>query len=397
MSTDSSCSIRRLTEDDLDALYRIRQIAFQDNVSWRNTEVQKVHEASLPYKWGRFDDGELVSSASWYPFEMYLHGEATTVGGLASVVSAAASRRRGHVRALLAHGLETLRDDGVAWCLEYPFDTRYYRRFGWETVSNGFFFELPVERFARFDSPPAIERVELEGESLEQIGDIYAKWAANYNFTMARDEGVRDDWTRILEGPPWLENSPRFVFAMKRAYVVIKLERDGDSEHLTVLDYAFSTPAGRLDIFGFMNHFAGQVDTVRLQLPADDPLVMEWTNFIVAHPHPLHARVVDVASALSGLKADEGLAFNVAVRDDFCAWNAGVFRVSVDGGVTHAEAVDAPAELSVDVRALAQMLSGSVTASAAMRTGLAHGGAHVAQALCRLAGRGCYMPLSDYF
>jgi predicted acetyltransferase len=389
--------IRPLHEGDLDALYRIRQIAFLDNLSLTNPAVQATHLATLDYKYGRFVDGRLASSASWYPFEMYLGGKRTVVAGLASVVSAAETRRQGHVRALLSHGLEMLRDQDIAWCLEYPFDTRYYRRFGWETVANGSFVEVPIERFRRFDSPGTIQRVEPDDTSLGAIQRIHSAWASAYNFTMARTDSIRPHWERILDGDPWHDDDARFVFLSEHAYCVLKISSKAGAETLLLLDYAFETPAGRETIFAFMNHFAGQVDTVRLQLATDDPLALEWSNFTVAHPHPLHARIVDAAQALTGWQTAEDFAFAIEVRDDFCEWNNATFAVAVEDGLTVARRVDAEADLSADIRGLAQVLSGSVSASAARQTGVVTGDAESIAKLSSLATRPCFMALSDYF
>jgi predicted acetyltransferase len=263
--------------------------------------------------------------------------------------------------------------------------------------------QVPIDRFLRFEEPTAFRRIEPDdAASLESIRRIHANWASNYNFTMARTESVLPDWERLLAGSPWHDDDARFVFLSDHAYCVLKItsgdQHAGDgSQKLIVLDYAFETPAGRQAIFALMNNFAAQADTVRLQLATGDPLALEWSNFTVAHPHPLHARVVDAAAALTGLPAGRDVEFVIEVTDDFCAWNNANYLVDADGGQTRASTVDAPADVSVDVRALAQILSGSVTASATIRAGLAEGDAESISRLCRLTSRPCFMPLSDYF
>lgn len=395
--TNVDPTIRGLRESDLDTLYRIRQVAYLDNFSVTNPAVQQLHRERLAYQFGRFVDGRLVSAASWYPFSMYHRGARATVGGLAGVLTAPEARRQGHVRALLGHGLGRLRDQAVGWCLEYPFDTRYYHRFGWDTVANGVFAEVPIERFARFAGGGSPRRISLDDDAaIARIRTIYAEWASSYNFTMVRDEKVRHDWTRVLDGAPW-DDATRFVYLMEHGYAVLKIAADAAGEKLSLLDYAFDSAQGRAHVLGLMNLFAGQVHTVCLQLATDDPLAMEWSNFLVAHPHPLHARIVDAATALSGWTAPDEFAVTVEVRDDFCAWNDGVFRVDVVDGQTCAQPSDAAAMVSVDVRGLVRILSGSVTPAAARRVGLVTGEASAAADLCGLPKRACFVPLEDYF
>ena len=392
-------SIRKLREEDLDALYRIREIAFLDNISRTNPAVQAQHQALLPYRYGRFRGDGLLSSASWYPFSAHVGGAVQEVGGLASVVSAAATRGQGHVRALLAHGLKMLRDDGVGWSLEYPFDTRYYRKFGWEVVSNGLYVQVPIARFARFKRPDDIRRFDaLDEAAMAHLKRVYQSWASAYNFTLTRDQRVRDDWQFVLQGAAWeAVKYPKFVFAFPHAYVVVIFIESKETTRLIITDYAFENPAGREDIFGFVNHFAGQADCVRIQLPQDDPLCMEWSNFGIAHPHPLQARIVDAAQALSGWESRADIAFRVKVQDDFCPWNDAVFQVETRAGKTRATRVGAPAQVTINVRALAQILSGSVSASAARRLGLLHGEADAMAAICGLNSNPCFMAMADYF
>lgn len=392
-------SIRKLQVQDLDALYRIREIAFLDNISRTSPEAQAQHEAMLPYRYGRFHGDELLSSACWYPFSAYIGGESQTIGALASVVSAVTARNHGHVRALLYHGLEMLHADGVGWSLEYPFDTRYYRKYGWETVSNGLFFEVPIARFARFSRPGEVERFDaLDAPEMARLKRIHKSWASRYNFTLTRDERVRQDWHYTLKGTPWepVAGSP-FIFATQSAYLVVIFDDSGLSTKLSVTDYAFESPQGREEIFGFINNFAGQVDSVRLQLPADDPLIMEWSNFAVAHPHPLHARIVDAAAALSGWESRAVVDLRVGISDNFCPWNDAVFQVETRAGKTHATRVDAPAQVELDVRALAQLLSGSLTVSAAQRFGLIRGEAGAIETIAAINPNPAFLGIADYF
>lgn len=392
--------IRPLREADLEALYKIRKIAFLDDKSGSDPDVHQRHLDALPYRFGRFADGELVASATWYPFSMNLAGEPTVVGGLASVASAAATRRRGHVRALLADGLRRLRREGIGWCLEYPFDTRYYRRFGWETIANGSFVEIPIERLSTFERRPSATRVEFDDGLIDRMQDIHATWARGYNFTMLRTEDVRPDWQRLLEGPVWTDAPFRFAFVLDRSYVVLELESNETGQRVTVLDYAFEDASGRHDLLGFLNNFAGQAQTVRLQLATDDPLRLEWSNFSVPHPHPLQARIVDVTKALTGWSTEEKWGHVIHVHDDFCDWNDGTYRVDVEGGRTRAQPTEADmttADLSLDIRTLARILSGSVSPRAAGRTITEPGDVVVFQALARLPQRACYTSLADYF
>jgi predicted acetyltransferase len=394
--TAADITIRPLDESDLDELIAIREVAFRDRLSRTNEDVRQKHVDTLDYKFGLFVDGKLASSASWYPFSAFLHGKPTDIWGLASVISDPGYRRRGYVGDLLEHGLAMLRDRGATWCLEYPFDTRFYRKYGWHTVANGAFFEVPPERLAEYRADPNARRlVDIHDDDRARIARIYEAWASGFNFTLLERGEPLGGWSRILEPQPW-SDEPRYTYVMEEAYAVLHLGKRDDEEVTSVIDYAYATPRGRHELLGFLGQFRGQSDLVSIQLPADDPLTFEWSNFVVPHPHPLHARIVDVREALGELPSS-GLDLVLSVRDDLCDWNDGHFRVrSRDGGTVVDETSDEH-DLSVDIRDLARAMSGTVRANEAIRSGALDGPPALVRALLDGVERRSHMPLSDYF
>jgi predicted acetyltransferase len=95
-------------------------------------------------------------------------------------------------------------------------------------------------------------------------------------------------------------------------------------------------------------------------LPPDHPLFLLLANPRRARYRMgdgLWMRLVDVGAALSGraYKADGSIVFEL--RDAFCPWNEGRWRLA-DG---HAERTDAAAELALDADALGSAYLGAVS------------------------------------
>ena len=389
--------IRPLNEDDLEQLYAIRQVAFLDTTDYSRPEAQQVHKDRLKYRYGSFEGDQLAASASWYPFNMYLHGPPQSVWGLASVSTGGEFRRRGHVGRLLDAGLQMMNRQSVAWCLEYPFDPRFYNRWGWETIRNGTFVEVPPERLRgpKMDA----QRVTLADQAgLDQMEVIYDRWASRYNFAFCRDEVIQKSWQYLFGRTPWGDfSAKRFAYVMEGAFCMASIDRVQGKQTLRILDFAHSTPDGFHALLGLWAGFAGQVDLVRMQLPADAPLLPEFSEFVVPHPHPLQARIVSAKDALSNIPCDQFLSLVLRISDDTCPWNNTSFRLRGTGEHTVAEPTQDEADVDIDIRALARLLAGSMDIDTAIHYGEATALTDRAMELERLAIRPSHMSLADYF
>jgi len=381
-------SVRPLHEGDLDQLFSIRQLSFLDRSDFSDEAVRARYAGRLPYTFGHFLAGKLTSAAVCFPFQMYVAGQRVRVGGLAGVLSAPETRRRGFVRALLADILARLRQDGVGWMLEYPFDPRFYARYGFATVPTGCEVTVPAEKLFCGAAPDA-ERV--SEKAADRLEAIYDAWAQHYALTLTRNTQARPTWPRVVSGN-------RFCYLLQDAYAVLELRERNATQTLTVHDYAFASPTGREELFRFIGAFYGQADLISLHLPADEPLALDMQRHHSNRLPILQARVADVGAALGPLVSPSEQTFALCVRDPFCSWNNGTFRVALGpSGNTLIPSRETP-ELSLDIGTLTRLVTGALGAAAALRTGLAEGEARVAQALAALsAGRTTFMPGSDYF
>jgi predicted acetyltransferase len=384
-------TVRRLQGGDLEALFALRQLSFLDRSDFDDPAVRARHEVRLPFSYGHFDQEtdqeKLTSAAICFPFEMYHAGKRVRVGGLAGVLSAPETRRRGFVRDLLHAILSDLKDNGVGWALEYPFDPRFYARYSFATVPTGSEVTVPAERLFRGPSPDA-ER--FRGDPERVLEPIYSAWAQHYALTLCRDNPARPTWTRIL--------GDNVCYLLEDAYVVFELEHTSSGQTLTVHDYAFRTPAGRERVFRFIGSFYGQADRISLHLPSDEPLALDVQNYHTNELPILQARIVDLGAALNPLESTVESTFTVRIRDDFCSWNDGVFKLTLTPSGTRVSHSDAQPEATLSVATLTQLVVGALSPTAALRAGLAEGHLQPIQTLAALGqGRIPFMPSSDYF
>lgn len=391
--------IRPMTEGDLEQLFRIRQIAFLDPTDPKDPAVRAHHIAALPYRYGCFIDGELASTASWWPYEVMLYGERRKASGLASVSTALAHRRKGCVEALLADGLQRARDAKMAWSFEHPFDPRYYARYGWETVHNGTYVRVPTEHFfTRIKANTTMRQVDTRDEANRaKFAAIHAAFAKPYNFMMTRDDGIQHTWDHLFHGAIWNTSYHANSFLGEHAYAILNIQREEGRKVVDVIDYGYASPAGRQELFDLLGQFHGQCHFIDILLPNDDPLTAEWCEFSRAHPNALQARVVDVIQAFELTRPTSPAKFTVAIEDTFCDWNQSTFEVDAGPDGTRATRSDDPADIELTVGTLARILSGSLDIKAAARFGLVKGSVASLEALGQLATHPCHLTTADYF
>jgi predicted acetyltransferase len=377
--------VRRLQHDDLAAYLALRDTSFgyPDGEKVRQELVDR-----LAVTWGAFVDGRLAASLGDPRFEVFVAGRAVPMCGIAAVQTAPEHRRGGFAARLMHVALAEARDAGVGWSLLYPFDPRFYARFGWLGLATGVELALPPERLG-VARPVAAKR--LTAGLREGLQELHARCAANWTFANARTLGPWDIWAELLPAP----GRQGVAYRLDDAYVVLqhRYERDPHGPTLRVLDHGYASAAGREDLMAFLASFEGQSAKVVIDVPSTDPLAWSWSGWYPQSGRKtLMARVADVPSALARMgghaaasPGEPARAFTIGVRDAFAPWNDGAWRVAPDGDgcvVTRAATADA----WVDARGLAALASGAATPTAARLAGLAEGDDRVLQALAALSG-----------
>jgi predicted acetyltransferase len=337
-----------------------------DEATW--TEVGRPRDAAdVP-------PDALVVAGALVDFRMRIRGAFRPVGGITAVASPPERRRRGHVGTLLGRMHAELRERDVAMAALWPFSHTFYRRFGYGRTNDYLVFEFPPDALDSAAATPETEGQfrRLAADDPEDVDGLVAvhERAAAEPLAVARSA----DWWRRRVFHTW--TGERFVYGLGdgsdlRAYLAYRVE--GDDDRTLAVDYwgAVDEAAYR-HLLVFLRNHDSQVATVRFVAPdaslfdrLADPGEEVTTT---VKPGPM-VRVVDVASALSGLSTpagDERLV--LSVRDARHDWNGGRFEMGVEDGVTTCRTVDADGrgrsavrdvDVAVDVAALSRLVVGA--------------------------------------
>lgn len=370
----SRCRIRKYRSGDLEALLRVHQVSGEEALhqSWYYLENPRV-DLDLVYVIEAA--GEARSTARIVPLQLYVDGKVVPVGGIATVATHPAYRRRGLAGRLTRHALYELRGRGVHLSLLHPFDPAFYRRYGFELATEGLSYTLKLA-----DLPASSEQHRVRGYSGGDLPEMMAlqdEEAALHPCCVRRSES----WWRLaldLSGEKAADYGHRAAVYEREGrlegYVLYRHSEAGRDRAprrvLHVPELLTRTPEARSGLHSFLAAHAPLASELEYEASRADPLhPFLDTALPEARAEPgFMLRLVDVEGALGLLEREIEAPLSLEVSDDTIPENRGEYTVGttgeVLGGASSAERV------ALDVRQLARLYAGSVSASQLARHGL---------------------------
>jgi predicted acetyltransferase len=334
-------------------------------------------------------EGRLVGQLRVRPYGQLFGGRSVPMGGLAAVAVEPWARGRGVAQALLDAALPAMHEAGQVVSALFPSVPPLYRSRGWEV--SGRLEDLTL-------APSALGAVSRAGEAeLRPAGpDDLADLHACYQAVAAAGDGMLD-----RDGPSFeladVLGLDVVALCPGRGYVTATRRPD----HLQVHDLvALDDEVGR-SILQLLASWGGYLTRVDLRPTDPDALAMLASGGLGGQVHvtPWMLRVVDLPAAVAArgwpgaATAGDG-AVEVEVEDPWAPWQAGRWRLVVEGGAVRAER-GGDGAVRLRSRALGPWFAGGTPTSALRRAGLLDGAdAPLLDVL--VAGRG-RPRMADYF
>lgn len=308
-------------------------------------------------------DGDLVGAADSYTSGLVVPGGARVPHAAVTHVGVLPSHtRRGVLTALLRRQLADIAERGEVVASLRASEAVIYERFGFGVASSVATVEVASRRARLRDSVPDAEPVRLvdPASSWKLFAEIYATAGGSWTGAIDRPEY----WWRQQElryhGPGYAVVHGVDGFAR---YHPLDIESwfTSPQRSIVVDDLVAGTPQAWL---GLVRHLLS-VDLVDRVIfgfaPVDSPLRFLFTDDRAVTTTSVRdetwLRLIDVPAALNARTYRGEGSVVVAVQDPIMTANTGSYRISAEG----ADRVDEPAELSVDVAALAAVYLGGST------------------------------------
>lgn len=361
-------------------LLKTAEVAFSED--FPDDMIRRVERVADKERWfAAFDGDRIVGSSGVFSLRLSVPGGELPAGGITFVTVLPSHRRRGLMSSMMRLMIDDCHRRGEPLAALWAAEAAIYHRFGFglatvsinleaETRSIGFAREWPREGSCRL--LPA-------GEGLDLVAPVYEAARVGRAGFLARPP---DWWTGIL---PRVDKDASGGEARRlvvyesavgpEAYAVYKTKGEwnarGPAGTLTVEEAIASTPRGMREIWRYLL----EVDLVRTlkawRLPGDHPLFLladEPRRLGATAGDGLWLRIVDVAPALEertyGVDGQGSGCLTLDLRDEYCPWNSGRWRLDVAEGRGQATRSEAPADIALDANDLACLFMGGITAEA---------------------------------
>ena len=313
--------------------------------------------------------GESVGGAGAFPSELSVPGgRSVPAGGVTVVGVLPTHRRRGVLTALMRAQLDQLREAGEPVAFLWASEGTIYGRYGYGLASWQLEVAVPRERTAFARPAERFGRVRFvsRDEALEAFPRVYERVFAQRPGFFARSPAWWDVRT-LRDAPPGQPPFERVLLEVggePQGYAFYQVhqswEHGSTSGHVDVAEALGATPEATRAIWRYLLDLDWTAEIRADKLPVDHPLLL-----LLAEPRRSGARVgdclwvrlVDVGAALAarGYAGDGELVLEV--RDAFCPWNEGRWRLA-EG---RAERTGAEPDLALDAEALGSVYLGGVS------------------------------------
>jgi predicted acetyltransferase len=376
--------IRAITADELTQFIRAEGAAFGGQPDEREIETRRSY-IELDRCIAAIEDGRIVGTAGAYSFELTLPGgRVQPVSGVSWVSVLPTYRRRGILRALMRHQLDSLREHGEVMAALTASESAIYRRYGYGPATSTITFSLATRSAQLQDHRVSAGRLRLldHAQATELLPPLYECIRRLRPGMLSRGAKV---WNWMLANPtqPLDGAGPRFYVAYESesgalegiAHHRIKANWDeGLPDATLVLGELYAvTPVAHHALWSYLLSM-DLVATVRAaNRPVDEPL--RWMledprrMRVSSYKDDLWLRLLDIPAALARRDyAAEGRLV-LDVRDSFCSETAGHYEVSTEQNACMCRRTQAAADLVLDVCDLSAAYLGGVRFDTLARAG----------------------------
>ncbi|MFC6332133.1 enhanced intracellular survival protein Eis [Paenibacillus septentrionalis] len=337
------------------------QVTYRDlhQIGWEEDEIIRAKSPALEQAdvLGWFDGDKLISQAAVYPLQVRIFNKTYEMGGLTGVGTYPEYANQGLMHKLLYQALENMKNRGQSISFLYPYSIPYYRRKGWEIISDKITYEINDYQLPKNKQVPGeIERVAVDSE---QVKKAYERFALQTHGALLRND--------LLWNEYWLWEPDDMMAAI---YYNTEEEPDGyvlyriADEVFHIKDMIFINEEARSGLWNFISAHFSMISKVIGNTYTDEPLafLLEDADIKETISPYYMARIVDLEKFIAQYPFKPDTAdreWTFMMDDPMLSWNQGVFTLRITAeGKGEVTRVSAKSNDKIDIQTMATMLLG---------------------------------------
>lgn len=277
---------------------------------------------------GWFDDEKLISQLMVYPFSVNIHGRPYKMGGITGVGTYPEYAGYGLMHSLMKEALKNMRDKGQTISYLYPYSVPYYKKKGWEIVSDIINYTIKDTQLPKsYNALGHTVRVDIHHPDIQKI---YSAFSRRNNVAMLRNDVAWEEHFR------WEKQDLSVAIYydsndLPAGYVYYKVE----NETFFVREMVYINEDARKGIWVFIRAHFSMVYSVKGTIFSNEPMAFLFSEGELEEkisPY-IMARVVDVRNFMNQFpfadakpnEKSKGISFHIS--DPLADWNCGVISV----------------------------------------------------------------------
>ena len=330
--------IRPVEEKDVDQFNELLSYVFQiteSDIEESGYESKRemikskrpILELSKVFGW--FNGDQLVSQIAVYPCEVNIHGTLYKMGGVTGVGTYPEYAGHGLMKDLIKLALETMRADQQWISYLYPYNVPYYRRKGWEMMSDKLTFKIRDTQLPKtVEVPGIVERKEVDDPD---VFTVYNQFSRENHGALQRTAFHWEEYWRYENE----ESRTAAVYYNKSGHPTGVLFYWVAEEVFHVKEMFYLNQEARNGLWNFISAHFSMVYWVKGDIYKNEPLAFLLEDSQIKETiEPYYmARIVDVTEFLKKFpfKAFDQ-PFHFVVSDPVAEWNNGIFGLNYAKG-----------------------------------------------------------------
>lgn len=354
--------------------------AFQYTLVGEKLE-EKIAELQDQEVLGIFDNEKIAAKVQIRDLHIFQNDKVIKMGGIQSVATYPEYRRQGYVKKLLIAALKEMREMGYLVSMLHPFSIHFYRKFGYEILSDQqqlVLTQADLKPLPAENQNGKIRRFN-QNEYHEDLMSVYEQYAKKHNGMLKR---TKKWWQAYI-----IKERTAAIYYdennQARGYILYDIA----NQKMTVKELIVTNQSARIALWNFICQHDSMLDEIVLHLSKHEQLTYLINNpqqNIITSPYFM-VRIVNVEKYLQQYPfhiCQEEFIFYVS--DDCAPWNQGYYKIANGSVEKLNEQVQSEKIVELTIQTLSTVLFGYKTVEELSEIGKIHGDEQLIQLMNQL-------------